>query len=197
MAFDKSAFDARIAAVKLNHISASELLCRTSSANKFGTKNSKPPARLWDNIIPTAIILDAVRAHYGKSITLISGYRSEAYNQAAKSKDDANGYKGRAKTSQHMAFSAFDFRIEGVACTETAALLQEWETSGKMFYSPVSFERKAETVDAGNIPFGELPRDWRVWPLGVWFAFQGYIHAYPSENFTHLDTRGKTKKDSE
>jgi hypothetical protein len=194
MSFDRAAFEARIAKVGLKHISADELLARISAKNKFGTKNSPPPQKLWDNIIPTAIILDAVRAHFGKSITLISGYRSEAYNQAAKNKDDTNGYKGRAKTSQHMAFSAFDFRVSSVSCTETAALLQEWENSGKMFYSPVSFERKAHKVDAGNIPFGELPREWRLGPFGVWFSLAGYIHAYPSENFTHVDTRGKTDK---
>jgi hypothetical protein len=197
MSFDRTAFDARIAQVGLKHISSGELLARISAKNKFGTKNSPPPQRLWDNIIPTALVLDELRAHYGKSITLISGYRSEAYNQAAKSKDDADGYHGRAKTSQHMAFSAFDFRISGVACTETAALLQQWEDEGKMFYSPVDFARKAEKVDAGNIPFGELPRTWRLGWFGVWFSFAGYIKAYPSDNFTHLDTRGKTKKESE
>jgi hypothetical protein len=30
-----------------------------------------------------------------------------------------------------------------------------------------------------------------------WFSFKGYIHAYPSENFTHVDTRGLTSKMTE
>lgn len=188
-------FAARIDGIGLKHFKASELLARTASKNKFGTANSKPPERLWDNIIPTIIVLDALREHLGKSISIVSVYRSEAYNQAAG--DKSVGYAGRAKTSQHMAFTAIDFIVSGMACTEVEKTLKEWSNSGKMFYSPVMFERKAEKVSAGAIPFGELPRTWRVWPLGVWFAFKGYIHAYPSENFTHIDTRGMTSKMSE
>ena len=188
-------FAARIDAVGLKYFKASELLARTSSKNKFGTANSKPPERLWDNIIPTIIVLDALREHLGKSISLQSVYRSEAYNQA--STDKTKGYTGRAKTSQHMAFTAIDFIVSGMACTEVEKVLQEWSNSGRMFHSPVMFERKAEKVSAGTIPFGELPRTFRMWPFGVWFAFKGYIHAYPSENFTHIDTRGITSKMSE
>ena len=83
MAFDESAFAARIDALGLKHFGYKELLARTSSKNKFGTKNSKPPMRLWDNIIPTIIILDELRAELGKSISLQSIYRSEEYNQAS------------------------------------------------------------------------------------------------------------------
>lgn len=195
MAFDESAFAARIGALGLKHFGYKELLSRTSAKNKFGTQNSKPPMRLWDNIIPTIIILDELREQLGKSIKLQSIYRSEAYNQA--SSDSSKGYTGRAKTSQHMAYSAIDFTVSGVACTKTEKILMEWRDGGKMFYAPVAFERKAEKVSAGNIPFGELPRQWRVWPFGIWFTFKGYIHAYPSENFTHIDTRGLTSKMTE
>lgn len=188
-------FTARIDGVGLKHFKASELLARTSSKNKFGTKNSKPPERLWDNIIPTIIVLDALREELGKSISIQSVYRSEAYNQA--SDDKTKGYTGRAKTSQHMAFTAIDFIVSGMSCTEVEKTLKKWSNDGRIFYSPVMFERKAEKVSAGTIPFGELPRTWKVWPLGVWFSFKGYIHAYPSENFTHIDTRGLTSKMSE
>ncbi|MGG5886916.1 D-Ala-D-Ala carboxypeptidase family metallohydrolase [Falsiroseomonas sp. HC035] len=188
-------FDARIGGLGLKYFSPGELLARTSAKNKFGTANSKPPERLWDNIIPTILVLDALREHLGKSISLVSIYRSEAYNQA--SSDKSTGYTGRAKTSQHMAFSAIDFKVAGMPCTDIEKILMEWSNSGRMFHSPVMFERKAEKVKAGTIPFGELPRTWRVWPLGVWFAFKGYIHAYPSENFCHIDTRGQTSKMSE
>jgi hypothetical protein len=188
-------FAARIGGLGLKHFNPGELLARTSSSNKFGTRNSKPPQKLWDNIIPTILVLDALREHLGRSISLQSIYRSEAYNQA--SDDKATGYTGRARTSQHMAFTAIDFIVSGMSCTEVEKILKDWSDSGKMFHSQVSFERKAEKVKAGNIPFGELPRQWRVWPLGVWFAFKGYIHAYPSENFTHVDTRGMTGSMSE
>ena len=188
-------FAARIGAVGLKYFNASELLSRTAAKNKFGTKNSKPPERLWDNIIPTIIVLDALREHLGKTINLQSIYRSEAYNQA--SSDSSKGYTGRARTSQHMAFTAIDFKVVGVNCTETEKILKEWSNSGKMFYSPVMFERKAEKVSAGTIPFGELPRVWKLGPFGVWFAFKGYIDAYPSQNFPHIDTRGMTSKMTE
>ena len=176
MSFDETAFATKINRLGLKHFGYQELLTRTTWKNKFGTKNSKPPMRLWDNIIPTVIVLDALRAELGKSISLQSVYRSEAYNQA--SSDSSKGYTGRAKTSQHMAFSAVDFIVSGMACTKVATILL--------------FERKAEKVSAGTIPFGELPRHWHVWPIGVWFSFKGFIKAYPSENFTHLDTRGLT-----
>ncbi|NKE45529.1 DUF882 domain-containing protein [Roseomonas frigidaquae] len=191
----KTKFAARIGAAGLKYFNASELLARTSARNKFGTANSKPPEKLCDNIIPTIIVLDALREHLGKSISLVSIYRSEAYNQA--SSDKTMGYTGRAKTSQHMAFTAIDFKVSGMDCTEVEKILKEWSNSGKMSHSPVLFERKAEKVSAGTIPFGELPRLWKLGPFGVWFAFKGYIHAYPSENFTHIDTRGMTSKMSE
>lgn len=195
MAFDETAFAAKIDALGLKHFTYKELLARISSKNKFGTKNSKPPMRLWDNIIPTIIILDALREELGTSIKLVSVYRSEEYNQA--SSDPTQGYTGRAKTSQHMAFTAIDFTVSGMSCTKVEKILMEWRDTGKMFYSPYKFERKAEKVKAGTIPFGELPRQWHVWPFGVWFSFKGYIHAYPSENFTHVDTRGLTSKMTE
>lgn len=195
MSFDETAFATKINKLGLKHFGYQELLTRTTWKNKFGTKNSKPPMRLWDNIIPTIIVLDALRAELGKSISLQSVYRSEAYNQA--SSDSSKGYTGRARTSQHMAYSAIDFIVSGMACTKVATLLQEWQNEGKLFYSPVLFERKAETVKAGQIPFGELPRHWHVWPIGVWFSFKGFIKAYPSENFTHLDTRGLTSNMTE
>ncbi|NKC30455.1 D-Ala-D-Ala carboxypeptidase family metallohydrolase [Falsiroseomonas selenitidurans] len=195
MADYKTDFAARIGQLGLKYFNASELLTRTSSKNKFGTQNSRPPEAIWDNIIPTIIVLEALREHLGKSVSVQSVYRSEAYNQA--STDKATGYTGRAKTSQHMAFTAIDFKVAGMACTEVAGILQEWSNSGRMFFAPVMFERKAVKVSAGTIAFGELPRSWKVWPFGTWFALKGYIHAYPSENFTHVDTRGLTSKMSE
>ncbi len=188
-------FKARIDRLGLKYFNHTELLSRTSSKNKFGTANSKPPERLWDNIIPTIIVLDALREELGKSISLQSIYRSEAYNQA--SSDGSKGYTGRAKTSQHMAFTAIDFIVSGMQCTTVEKTLREWMDGGKTFFAPVLFERKAEKVSAGAIPFGELPRSWPVWPVGTWFSFKGYIHAYTSENFTHVDTRGITSKMSE
>jgi hypothetical protein len=197
MAFDRSAFEARIKSLGLKHFNADEVLVRTTAANRFGTRNSRPPLKLWDNIIPTIIILDALRAELGKKMTLISGYRSEEYNQSDETYGKGNGYSGRPAKGQHMAFTAFDFVVEGRSAGDVATKLWYWQNERKKFFSPVSFERKAHKVSAGNIQFAELSRDWSDWPRGVWFWFDGFIKPYTKDNYTHIDTRGKTERKGE
>lgn len=192
--YDSDAFAAKIYGAGIKYFGPNEAMARTTSKNKFGTPNSRPSQDLWDNIIPTLIVLDALREHYGQPIKIHSAYRSKAYNQA--SDDAATGYKGRAKTSQHIAFTAIDFTVTGHPCTQVETQLMKWRDEGKQFYSPVSFQRKAVVVDGLTIPFGELPRTSAV-EGGVWFYLRGYIDAYPSDNFTHLDTRGITGKMSD
>ncbi|PLW79060.1 D-Ala-D-Ala carboxypeptidase family metallohydrolase [Cohaesibacter celericrescens] len=61
--------------------------------------NTDPPPELWWNIIATVRALEWLRADIDEPISLLSGYRSPAYNKAI----------GGAAVSQHMNFTALDF----------------------------------------------------------------------------------------
>jgi hypothetical protein len=152
--------------------------------------NTPPPERLWHNIVPTIIVIDALREHYGAPIKIISCYRSEAYNDPV-----ASGNSGRAQFSTHQAFSACDFKVDGIKPHDVKALLQGWECS-KWFWSAISFNRVTETLSANNgnhkIKMGPMPKVHDAGGLpGVEFQFRGYIKSYGT-SFTHLDTRGMT-----
>lgn len=178
MAFDKAAFESFVTSIGLKHFNADELL-----VGRYRKNNGPPPLTLWHNIVPTIIVLDALRDEFGASIKIISAYRTEAYN------DPANN-KGRAPLSQHQAFTAIDFQVSGVKPETVKAKLKAWEND-RWFYSALSFQRKAAKISIGNIPFGELPRKFDLGVLGCWFVFRGYVKAY-GLSFTHLDTRGIT-----
>ena len=178
MSFDAAKFEAFVGSLGLKHFNHKELLTRTNYA-----KNSPPPAKLWHNIAPTILVLDALREEVGKPIKLISGYRTEAYN-------DYKNHDGRAPLSQHQAFTAIDFSVSGMKPDDVKALLRKWEND-RWFYSPLDFQRTAERLSIGAIPFGESPRKFSLGKLGCWFTFRGYIKAY-GVSFTHLDTRGMT-----
>lgn len=176
MSFNPTKFEAFVGSLGLRNFNHKELL-----VGRYLAKNGPPPERLWHNIVPTMVVLDALRDEFGKPMKLISIYRTEAYNDPA-----AN--PGRARFSQHQAFTAVDFSISGVKPEATAAKLQEWETV-KWFHSSFAFERKAERISAGLVPFGELPRKFSLGALGCWFTFRGFIKPY-GLSFTHFDTRG-------
>jgi hypothetical protein len=79
--------------------SAAEFLVK-GATNATNHLNTDPPAALWPNIIPTALVLAELKARLGgASMTLTSVYRSKAYNQSI----------GGVANSQHMRFSATDF----------------------------------------------------------------------------------------
>ncbi len=61
-------------------------------------KNTLPPPALWDNIVPTLEMADALREFFGKPIRILSAYRSPAYNKAISG----------ASKSYHTRFMALD-----------------------------------------------------------------------------------------
>jgi zinc D-Ala-D-Ala carboxypeptidase len=92
------------------HFSLAEL-CRT--------------AQPYPNIAPAPVIarltllcvklLEPVRAHYGRPVTVNSGYRGPAVNRAVGSKP----------TSQHPKGEAADIEIDGVANADLAAWIRD------------------------------------------------------------------------
>lgn len=57
------------------------------------------------------VLLQCIREHFGKAVTITSGYRTAAHNTAV----------GGAKSSQHLLGRAADFHVEGVPVAAVAA----------------------------------------------------------------------------
>lgn len=101
IASSESDFEQFIDRLGLRHFKGSEFTPYWSRL-KNGVANSVPPMSLWNNIIKTIIILDALRHENGVAITLLSTYRSPRYNTAI----------GGEPASFHMKFMAIDFSCE-------------------------------------------------------------------------------------
>ena len=71
------------------------------------------------------VVLQCIREHFGKPVTITSGYRTAAHNAAV----------GGAKSSQHLLGRAADIRVEGVSVEEVAAyaesLMPDWGGVGR------------------------------------------------------------------
>ena len=76
-----------------------------------------------------AVLLQAIREHFNKPITITSGYRTAAHNKSV----------GGAKSSQHLLGRAADFYVEGVPVATVAAY--------------------AETLLPGRGGIGRYPKD--------------------------------------
>lgn len=160
-----------VGSLELRHFSPAEIL-----HNHNAPGNTLPPEELWPNIALTATVLDALRASFGRPVTITSSYRSPRYNRAV----------GGAPLSQHPAWTALDFQVRGVAPAEAAARLREWR--GRRFDLPVQVERVHYVADAGPVPFEELT----VWDerhgAGSVMEWHGGVGVY--RTFVHVDSRG-------
>ena len=71
------------------------------------------------------VLLQAIREHFGKAVTITSGYRTAAHNAAV----------GGAKSSQHLLGRAADIQVAGVSVEDVAAyaesLLPGWGGVGR------------------------------------------------------------------
>lgn len=156
--------------LKLQHFQFRELLRHTEREG-----NTAPPRALWNNIVPTILVLDRLREHLGVPIYLTSTYRAPAYNKQ----------KNGRKRSQHQAFSAVDFKTDDVAPQQIREILKEWR--GRWFQSPVPIKTSPANVRAGQTPW--KPLNTRNEDNGdLTFQFKGGIGAYTT--YVHLDTRG-------
>ena len=90
--------------------------------HRRGVTNSEPARELWGNIVPTIKIVDQLRDFFGRPITLLSSYRSPAYNAAI---GDA------APKSYHMRFQALDIAVAGKTPRQVFNQLMTWRDAGK------------------------------------------------------------------
>lgn len=71
------------------------------------------------------VVLQCIREHFGKAVTVTSGYRTPAHNAKV----------GGAKSSQHLLGRAADIRVQGVSVEDVAAytesLMPDWGGVGR------------------------------------------------------------------
>lgn len=87
-----------------------------------GVSNNPPPRNLWENIVPTLRVVDSLRDYFGRSIVILSSYRSPCYNAAI---------DGAATKSYHMQFCALDIAVAGKSPRQVFTVLEKWRDAGK------------------------------------------------------------------
>lgn len=82
------------------------------NSDEFSQRSWRKGLSLWypkewfeDRLKPLCEALEVIRLEFNKPITILSGYRSPAFNTAI----------GGAKTSQHMQGRAADIQIKGIS----------------------------------------------------------------------------------
>jgi hypothetical protein len=90
-------------------------LTRSDTAIRLGIDNSPGPEELENLKLLCEKVLQPVREHFGKSVTVNSGFRNAATNVAT----------GGSKTSDHVKGQACDIEIEGVPNAELAQWIME------------------------------------------------------------------------
>lgn len=96
-------------------------MTRTDNRKYIEQNRVVTPELLATGKILCESLLEPIRAHFGHSVVVHSGYRCPALNTAI----------GGSKTSQHKLFQACDFHVDGVDMTETWNWI--WKESGLKF----------------------------------------------------------------
>lgn len=163
-----------IESLKLKHVTLEHVLGTTGKA-----PNAMPVVALWQNIVPTLIVLDAVVEKLGGKLQVNSTYRNAAYNSVV----------GGAKRSQHTAFRAVDFSIKGKTPESIAEAVKSMR--GLQFTAPIA-HLQITNVIAGlpsPPPLNLSALSFNSTPAGTTtFVYHGGVQDYDS--FVHMDCRG-------
>lgn len=166
-------FAALINGLGLRHFTADEILAPTFNTNA-GVANSRPPQNLWQNILPTILVLDEIRDRAGVPISLNSTYRSKTYNATL---------SGAAPKSQHLDFRAIDFHSSRMSPSKLAKIAQGMR--GKSFTMPIA----ALKLVANQAPLFASKLKIKSAKGKTTLEFHGGIQDYNS--FVHIDCRGQ------
>ena len=90
-----------------------------------GVSNSAPDDDLWENVVPTLVVLQRFRTETGSPVQLLSTFRSSRYNKAI----------GGATHSQHTQFRAIDFTVSSGTPAQWARRLRSYR--GDEFTNPL------------------------------------------------------------
>lgn len=105
------------------HWSPNVKLTEHFDLDEFACHDGAPvPSEYMPNVTKLAQALEVLRAYLGKPITIASGYRTKAWNDA----------HGGAEHSQHMTASAADLVIAGTGPAATKAALEQLIKDGKI-----------------------------------------------------------------
>lgn len=91
--------------------------------------SDKIPPELIANAVELLQNLQVIRDHFQKPVTIISGYRSPARNEAV----------GGAKKSQHMEAKAADIKINGIPTQELYSRIDKLMSQGKIKVGGLGF----------------------------------------------------------
>ena len=108
-----------IAAAGVQHFTAAEVLTLGASHASNGL-NTLPPMSIVHQIMPTLVIVDQLREHLKSPVTILSGYRSAAYNKAV----------GGSRGSMHMQFRALDIQAKQHTAENVWSILRRWRSEG-------------------------------------------------------------------
>lgn len=173
MAPTREQFEGFVSGLELEHFTTDELLVAVG-AHETRPHNPVPDTTLWPNIVPTILVLDALREDLGRPIRITSAFRDVDYNRAV----------GGGEASQHLDFRAIDFQCSARSPQECADRLRSWR--GWPFTSPVSLRLVARLA-------GLSLEGLRVntTAQGSAFVFTGGLGTY--DTFVHVDCRGENR----
>lgn len=84
-----------------------KLLSKNFTVREFRCKDGSDEVKVADDLI---VLLQKIRDHFGKPVNIISGYRTQSYNNRC------NG----ARQSKHMTGEAADIQVRGITAKEVA-----------------------------------------------------------------------------
>ncbi len=91
-------------------------MSKSQSAARRGWTNDPPPPVVLALRQLCRVVLEPLRAHYGRPVTINSGYRSPRVNRAI----------GGAATSQHVLGEAADIEVPGIPNGDVAIYIRDW-----------------------------------------------------------------------
>ena len=103
----------------IKHFTSAEVLTLGASHASNGL-NTLPPLSIVHQIMPTLVVVDELRKHLQSPVTILSGYRSAAYNKAV----------GGAKASMHRQFRALDITAPHHTAEHVWSILRRWRSDG-------------------------------------------------------------------